>query len=54
MATARSTPGAKNEFGHLGNGSNTNSNVPVAVDATGVLAGKKVISVAAGEDLSLA
>ena len=38
----------------MGNNSLTVSQVPVAVTATGVLAGKTVIAVAAGEDHSLA
>jgi alpha-tubulin suppressor-like RCC1 family protein len=37
-----------NSFGQLGNNSLTPSNVPVAVSSSGVLAGKTVISVAAG------
>jgi alpha-tubulin suppressor-like RCC1 family protein len=43
-----------NEFGKLGNGGTSNSNVPVEVDRTGVLAGKSVIGIAAGESFSLA
>lgn len=44
-----------NSDGQLGNnGSVTMSAVPVAVNATGVLAGKTVIAVSAGEDHSLA
>ncbi|MEI7908405.1 MAG: cadherin-like beta sandwich domain-containing protein [Verrucomicrobiota bacterium] len=43
-----------NNFGKLGNGSLTNSPVPVAVDQTGVLAGKTVIAVAAGTQHCLA
>jgi len=40
--------------GQLGNGTNTSSNVPVAVDMTGALAGRTIIQVAAGWGHSLA
>jgi alpha-tubulin suppressor-like RCC1 family protein len=43
-----------NSFGQLGNNSTAQGNVPVAVDQTGVLAGKKVIAVAGGQLHSLA
>ena len=43
-----------NGFGRLGNRSTTQSNVPVLVDRTGVLAGKTVVGVAAGDTHSLA
>jgi prepilin-type N-terminal cleavage/methylation domain-containing protein len=43
-----------NNFGQLGNNSTTQSNVPVAVDATGVLSGKTVIAISAGEQKSCA
>ena len=43
-----------NSYGVLGNGGTTTSQVPVAVVTTGVLAGKSVVSVAAGYYLSLA
>jgi len=43
-----------NFSGQLGNGNYNNSNVPVAVSTTGVLAGKKIIAVAAGYSHSLA
>lgn len=43
-----------NSSGQLGNGGNTNSNVPVRVVATGVLAGKQVVAVSAGGNHSLA
>jgi alpha-tubulin suppressor-like RCC1 family protein len=46
-----------NQFGHLGNNSTTQSNVPVVVNAvagTSALAGKTVVSVAAGVDHNLA
>ena len=43
-----------NTYGRLGNGSTTSSSVPVAVTATGVLAGKTVVAVAAGTSHSLA
>lgn len=38
-----------NGSSQLGNGSTTSSNVPVAVDASGVLAGKTIVSVTAGD-----
>ena len=37
-----------NYYGMLGNNSTSNSSVPVLVDATGALAGKKVVAIAAG------
>lgn len=37
-----------NNYGQLGNGTTTNSSVPVAVDTTGVLAGKTITDVSAG------
>lgn len=37
-----------NGFGQLGNNSTTNSNVPVAVNTSGVLSGKTIKSIAAG------
>ncbi len=43
-----------NDHGQLGNGTATESNVPVAVDMTGVLSGKTVIAVAAGGNNMLA
>ncbi len=43
-----------NNSGQLGNNSLTSSSVPVLVDQTGVLAGKTVVSVAAGASQSLA
>jgi len=43
-----------NGFGQFGNGTTTNSLVPVAVTDTGVLAGKTVTGVAAGNGYSLA
>jgi len=43
-----------NSSGQLGNNSTTNSSVPVAVTQSGVLAGKTVISVAAGRAHSIA
>ena len=44
----------KNGDGQLGNGGSTNSNVPVLVDRSGVLAGKTVVALAAGLNHSLA
>jgi alpha-tubulin suppressor-like RCC1 family protein len=44
----------RNTSGQLGNGSTTNSSVPVLVTQSGVLASKSVVSVAAGESHSLA
>ncbi len=44
----------QNDHGQLGNHSNTDSNVPVAVDMTGALAGKKGVAIAAGGSYSLA
>ena len=43
-----------NDRGQLGNNSNVNSTVPVAVSLSGVLAGKTVVAVAAGIQHSLA
>lgn len=43
-----------NGSGQLGNNSSTNSLVPVAVNTSGVLSGKTVVAVAAGQDHSLA
>jgi len=43
-----------NSFGKLGNGTTVASNVPVLVDITGILAGKRVVSIAAGDAHSLA
>ncbi len=43
-----------NISGQLGNNSITNSLTPVAVDTSGVLAGKPVIAIAAGSNFSLA
>ena len=43
-----------NTSGKLGNGSTTASNVPVVVNANGVLAGKTVTAIAAGANHSLA
>jgi alpha-tubulin suppressor-like RCC1 family protein len=43
-----------NEGGRLGNGTTLSSPVPVAVDQTGVLAGKRVIAVSAGANFNLA
>ncbi|MCX6864874.1 MAG: cadherin-like beta sandwich domain-containing protein, partial [Verrucomicrobia bacterium] len=43
-----------NSIGQLGNNSTTNSNVPVVVDRSGVLAGKTVLAVSAGASHSLA
>lgn len=43
-----------NSGGQLGTGNNSASNVPLLVDASGVLAGKRVVSAAAGSDFALA
>ena len=43
-----------NADGELGNGTTTHSPVPVAVNMTGVLAGKRVVSIGAGTDFSIA
>ena len=43
-----------NNYGQLGNNSTTNSNVPVAVTKTGVLAAKTVLAIAVGDSHSLA
>ncbi len=43
-----------NAYGQLGNNSLVNSSVPVLVDRTGVLAGRTIIAIAAGENHSLA
>ncbi|MHA3770083.1 RCC1 domain-containing protein [Verrucomicrobiota bacterium sgz303538] len=43
-----------NAFGQLGNNSTISSPVPVAVDTTGVLAGKTIVAVTAGQNHSLA
>jgi alpha-tubulin suppressor-like RCC1 family protein len=39
-----------NDYGELGDGSMTNSSVPVAVDSSGVLAGKILTQITAGWD----
>ena len=43
-----------NSRGQLGNGSSTNSPVPAAVNSSGVLAGKTVTAIAAGQEHSVA
>jgi len=43
-----------NDEGELGNGGSTGSLVPVAVDVSGALAGRKVASIAAGQYHALA
>ena len=43
-----------NHFGQLGDGSQTDSSVPVAVDTSGALAGKTVVAIAAGNVYALA
>ena len=48
------TAWGSNVNGELGNSSTTDSSLPVAVDQTNVLAGKQVISVAAGQTHNLA
>lgn len=44
----------RNNQGQLGNNSNINSSIPVAVDMTGVLSGKTIIEIAAGVEHSFA
>jgi alpha-tubulin suppressor-like RCC1 family protein len=44
----------ENTSGQLGNGSNTNSNVPVLADRSGVLADKTAVAIAAGSNHNLA
>lgn len=41
-----------NTSGQLGNGSTTDSSIPVVVDMTGVLSGKTIIDIDAGENIS--
>jgi alpha-tubulin suppressor-like RCC1 family protein/phosphodiesterase/alkaline phosphatase D-like protein len=43
-----------NSYGQLGNGTTTNSLVPVAVDQTGVLTGRTIVSIATGQNISYA
>ncbi|MFZ4621070.1 MAG: T9SS type A sorting domain-containing protein [Bacteroidota bacterium] len=43
-----------NGYGQLGNASNTDSNVPVAVSTSGVLSGKTITKIAAGADFCIA
>ncbi len=43
-----------NSYGQLGNNSTTNSSVPVSVTSSGVLAGRTVVAIAAGDAHSLA
>ena len=43
-----------NYYGQLGNGNNTNSNVPVAVTTSGALSGKTITQVACGGNYSIA
>jgi alpha-tubulin suppressor-like RCC1 family protein len=43
-----------NGNGQLGNGGTTDSRIPVKIDTTGALAGKRVVAIAAGDDHSIA
>ena len=43
-----------NDYGLLGNGDTTDSNTPVKVDTSGVLAGKTISQISAGSNHSLA
>ena len=43
-----------NTYGQLGNGGTSASNLPVAVNRSGALAGKSVVAIAAGDEHSLA
>ncbi|MCX6875988.1 MAG: cadherin-like beta sandwich domain-containing protein [Verrucomicrobia bacterium] len=43
-----------NTYGQLGNNTTTNSSIPVPVDQSGVLAGKRVVAIAAGANHNLA
>ena len=43
-----------NAFGQLGNGTTTDSTVPIAVSASGALAGKTVVAISAGQYYNLA
>ena len=49
MADGRAYCWGYNGYGQLGNNSTTNSSVPVAVDTSGVLAGKTVTAITAGD-----
>ena len=44
----------RNNYGHLGNNSTTDSKFPIAVNTTGALSGKTVVAVSAGNNHSLA
>jgi alpha-tubulin suppressor-like RCC1 family protein len=44
----------RNTHGQLGDNTNIDRNVPVAVDTSGVLSGKRIIKIAGGSDFSLA
>ena len=43
-----------NDFGELGDGTSLNAKAPVAVDTSGVLAGKTITAIAAGAQHTLA
>lgn len=54
VADGRAYAWGNNQYGKLGNGSSTDSSVPVAVSTAGVLDGRTVTSVSGGRDVCLA